>query len=186
VKLCFYLSVAFALSCQLSFADLVTQYRGYVASRGFSPDIVNTRGSPITVFRKPDGSLDFIRWSVRNANLEKPSSENLPTIEEAEAAIEAYYANKEAARQAAKPLEQRQYENQFFSLIEELYNVTGVTNEVTPKLGFPEIRELIDTVQASDPMAAVNYSLELLSIDAALKRYSVLWWDDAIQHDIVP
>jgi len=100
---------------------------------------------------------------------------------EAEAA---WRAAKAVEAQAAKPLERKVYENQFFGLIEELYNVTGVTNQVTPKLGFPEIQSLIETVQATDPMGAVNYSLKLLSIDAALKRYDTLWWDDAIEHTL--
>lgn len=93
-------------------------------------------------------------------------------------------AEKEAQRQASKPLGQRQYENQFFDLIEELHNATGVTNQVTPKLGFPEIQTLIETIQVTDPMGAVNYSLKLLTVDSALKRYDTLWWDDAVQHEI--
>jgi hypothetical protein len=166
----------------VSEADLVLRYKAYVAQRGFSPDIVNTRGSPITVFVNPDKSLDRISWNSWKAGLGEPLVTDIPDASTASNILTQYYANQEAERQATKPLEQRQYENQFFALTEQLFNLTGVTNDVTPKLGFPELQAKIEQVQATDPMLAVNLSLKLLSIDSALKRYDTLWWDDAIQH----
>lgn len=152
-------------------------------------------GMDLSAFKR----VDIAEW---NLEIPRPTPEQLEAVVDIDLvnrpASHAVYTNgiwvaipwetiraeEEAQRQAAKPLERKVYENQFFDLIEQLYNATGVTNEVTPKLGFPEIQSLIETVQATDPMAAVNYSLKLLSIDAALKRYDVLWWDDAIQHVI--
>ena len=53
------------------------------------------------------------------------------------------------------------------------------------KLGFGELQSLLDTMsQAGSEMfaASVSLSLKMLSIDAALKRYDMLWWDDAVYH----
>lgn len=171
------------LTCSAS-ASLVDRYKAYVIQSGQDPNLVNRRGSPITVFTKPDGSLDWLVWRDNVVGFLPPQEDQLPSVEQAAVVLENYAAQKESQRQASKPLEQRTYENQFYALTEQLFNLTGVTNEITPKLGFPELQAKIEQIQATDPMTAVNLSLKLLSIDAALKRYSVLWWDDAIQHDL--
>lgn len=133
------------------------------------------------IFADTKNGLVLIEWPF---SFPAPDDFTLPTPEQAEQILSDYASQKEAQRQSDKPLEQRQYENQFFSLTEELFNLTGVTNDVTPKLGFPELQAKIEQIQATDPMAAVNLSLKLLTIDAALKRYDALWWDDAIQHEL--
>ena len=83
-----------------------------------------------------------------------------------------------------KPQAQKQYENAFFDLIDELLVLVDDPQDPTPKLGFPELQALIAQVQSVDPMAAVNLSLNLLTIDAALKRYDTMWWDNAVRHEI--
>jgi hypothetical protein len=86
-----------------------------------------------------------------------------------------------------KSTEQKTYENGFFALTEELLTLTEderAGQEPPVKLGFPEIQTLIEAIQATDPMAAVNFSLKLLTIDAALKRYDTLWWDNAATHEL--
>ena len=92
----------------------------------------------------------------------------------------------EEVAQARKTPGQRVYENAFFDLIEELLIITDNVQDPVPKLGFPELQALIAQVQSVDPMAAVNLSLNLLTIDAALKRYNMLWWDNAVRHEITP
>ena len=87
-------------------------------------------------------------------------------------------------RQAMKPPMRKYYENMFFDLIDELLVLTNNPQEPTPKLGFPELQGLINQIQSTDPTAAVNLSLNLLTIDAALKRYDMMWWDNAIRHDL--
>jgi hypothetical protein len=173
----------FCCSSSLWAASVSDKVVAYLFSQNYlEADKVFSNRRVVLVDRQDGLGVVIGTWDVPNVS----PPDSLPSDEDTLVLLQEFEVAKEAARQAAKPAERKAYENQFFTLIEELYNATGVTNQVTPKLGFPEIRELIDTVQASDPMAAVNYSLELLSIDAALKRYSLLWWDDAIQHDIVP
>jgi len=160
----------------------VDSYAAYLIENGFSYDDANqiVNEDREVVLRLYGNDVSVRKWEV--PGVEKPVMEDLLTGSELTSFLAPFKIDKEQARQTAKPLEQKQYENKFFQLIEALYNETGVTNTVTPKIGFPEIEDLIETVQATDPMAAVNYSLKLLSIDAALKRYNTLWWDDAIQH----
>ncbi len=86
-----------------------------------------------------------------------------------------------------KPAEQQQYENEFFQLVQQLLVATGDPRkdlENTPKLGFPDLQVLIETVQSVDPMEAIMASLKLLTLDAALKRYDMMWWDNAMYHTI--
>lgn len=91
------------------------------------------------------------------------------------------------ARQDAKPLLRRTLENDFFSFIRLVLLTSGDPRkdlDPTPKLGFEELTPLIEEIQVSNPMAAVNLTLKGLSIDSALKRFSATWWDDAQEHTI--
>lgn len=100
---------------------------------------------------------------------------------------DAYLAQREAAveaqRQSEKPLERKQYENAFFSLIEQ---VLTLANEPVPtpipKLGFSELNAMIESLQVTHTQEAIFFALKLLSVDAALKRYDSLWWDDVYYH----
>lgn len=105
------------------------------------------------------------------------------TQEEKDAILEA----EVAARQDEKTLEQKTYENQFFTLTEQLLTVSsdpraGQTPPI--KLSFPEIDSLIEALFNTDANTATRISVKMLSIDSTLKRYNVLWWDEVIQHDI--
>ena len=86
-----------------------------------------------------------------------------------------------------KSMEQKLAENAFFTLTETiLATVEDERAGETPpvKLSFIEINALIKTIQGTDPMAAINFSLELLALDAELKRFDILWWDKAATHTI--
>ena len=124
---------------------------------------------------------EILRWDY---DLPFPTEEVLPTAEEAAVWKAERIESAEAARQAAKPPMRKYYENMFFDLIDELLVLTNNPQEPTPKLGFPELQGLINQIQSTDPTAAVNLSLNLLTIDAALKRYDMMWWDDAVRHDL--
>jgi hypothetical protein len=93
----------------------------------------------------------------------------------------------EAERQSQKPLEQRQYENAFFALTEQVLTLSSdprVGQTPPVKLGFDELNALLESLFDSDMATATKFSIKLLSIDSALKRYNTLWWDDAITHEI--
>ena len=123
-------------------------------------------------------------WAV--PGIPEPSEADLPSLEDAQQFLTEYDAALRLERQQAKPQAQKTYENAFFDLIDELLVLVDDPQDPTPKLGFPELQALIAQVQSVDPMAAVNLSLNLLTIDAALKRYDMLWWDNAVRHEITP
>lgn len=104
-----------------------------------------------------------------------------------DAAESAAQAQVEAQRQSDKPLEQRQYENAFFALTEQVLTLSSdprVGQTPPVKLGFDELNALLESLFDSDMATATKLSIKLLSIDSALKRYNTLWWDDAITHEI--
>lgn len=87
--------------------------------------------------------------------------------------------------QQSKSLEQKEYEDQFFLLTKEI--LTAVDDprkdEVpVPKLGMDELSTMLETLEATDFNTSIKYSLNLLKLDAALKRFNILWWDNAVFH----
>jgi hypothetical protein len=93
----------------------------------------------------------------------------------------------ERSKQETKPLEQRQYEKTFFELTEQLLTALDdprAGQEPPVKLSFPEIDAILEQLFEADLATATRASIKLLGIDAALKRYNTLWWDDAIQHEL--
>jgi hypothetical protein len=87
--------------------------------------------------------------------------------------------------QSAKSYPQMEYENAFFDLCKLILinaNDPRATEDPTPKLGFDEISTLIEAYETTDFNASVKLSLKLLSLDASLKRFDMLWWDNAISH----
>jgi hypothetical protein len=146
--------------------------------------------------------VDIIEW---NLDIPRPTQEDLDAVTGADLvsrpASHALYqdgiwvarpaeeiqAEAEAARQSAKPLEQRQYENTFFELTEQLLTALDdprAGQEPPVKLSFPEIDAILEQLFEADLATATRASIKLLGIDAALKRYNTLWWDDAIQHEL--
>lgn len=87
--------------------------------------------------------------------------------------------------QDSKSVDQKVYENKFFDLCKLILTTVGdsrATLEVTPKLGFDELSTLIEGFEDTDFNASVKFSLKLLSLDASLKRFDTLWWNNAIYH----
>ena len=117
--------------------------------------------------------------------------ENGKIVQMSETEIRELKEKERAARDALlnelKSVEQKTAENAFFTLTETILTaVEDPRAEQTPpvKLSFSEINALIKTIQATDPMAAINFSLELLAVDAELKRFDIRWWDKASTHVI--
>ena len=159
----------------------IDRVRAYLVQQGQDPFKEDA-----LVFRYDDES-GYSIWRFRFPGISKPEQQDLPSSEVAIQILADYEAVREIARQEAKPLEQKTAENAFFTLTETI--LTTVTDEragETPpiKLSFSEINGLIKTIQATDPMAAINFSLELLAVDAELKRFDILWWDKAATHTI--
>ena len=151
----------------------------YLYESGIDPSPLSSLTAP-SVFTRENGVVRVQYWPEDLLG-PQPTEAQLPSEEYAAAA---YAEIKSSAAQAAKPLAQKQYENSFFDLIDTLLTLTGDPQDPTPKLGFPELQGLINQIQSTDPTTAVNLSLNLLTIDAALKRYSTMWWDDAVRHDL--
>lgn len=182
-----YFATLVLLSCSAFGQDYSkTQLQAYLVTLGLSADLADGRAAPAQVITY--GSGPKIVWnSAQLKGLPAPVLGDLPALEEAEQILADFAVAQEAARQATKPLEQRLYENQFFALTEQL--LTGIADEragQTPpvKLSFPEIDAILEQLFVSDLATATRASIRLLGIDAALKRYNMLWWDDAQTHVI--
>lgn len=135
-----------------------------VSAKDYSPDPARNEYPADYVF--PDAPARY--WKVDGTNVTEMTD-----------------AEKYQVDHGHKTAEQKAYENAFYELTEQILTATsdpraGQTPAV--KLGFPEIQAMIEAIQVADPMAAVNLSLKLLTVDAALKRFSLLWWDNAVQH----
>lgn len=152
----------------------------------------------------PDGSFTLVTWRLP---VSPPTLEQLqPEAEDGVCLLPAKYrkigpegrwvektAEEKAAvdllehqaAQVAKPIGQRQGENNFFLLCKAILTAAAdprATNSVIPKLTIDELDPLLTTIKGSDFMAGAELSIKMLSVDAALKRYSATWWDDAEFH----
>jgi len=149
--------------------------------------IADNGGDHTTVFFGVDVTLtndksEFNLWNVDGVS--KPI--NVASLDSLEDATTWYNNLKEEELQNSKPTDQKTTENNFFTLTEQILTTAsdpraGQTPPV--KLTFTEINTVIKTIQAVDAMTAVNFSLELLAIDAELKRFNTLWWDTASTHE---
>ena len=163
-----------------------TQLLAYQYENGLDPE---QTGKAMSVYAgKDDAGYFLAHWGVDS--VEAPTEETLPTVEESQVIVreaqEAAATSAELARQASKPLLRKTLENDFFSFIRLVLATASDPRAAatpTPKLGFEELTPMIEAIQLSDPMAAVNLTLKGLSIDSALKRFSATWWDDAQEHE---
>lgn len=164
-----------------SFAQgLRSRVDAYLAQNGIDPDVARQKA---WVTYGTDAQIE----SWRAPGVPQPAEFDLPSDEDAPGILEAFAASAELARQAAKPAEQKAFENRYYDLVRQVLTVAGdprASEVPTPKLGFVLLGDLIRDHQAVDPMGAVSLTLELLTVDAALKRYSALWWDDAVEHEL--
>jgi hypothetical protein len=72
-------------------------------------------------------------------------------------------------------------QNQYMTLCGQL------TGQAPCKLGFAELQAIITAMQATDPATAMGLALQLLTLDAALKREGGLqWWDQCVWTEGLP
>jgi hypothetical protein len=183
-------SLVYFLSAMVCLAETTYRERvsAYLVENGQAGPAV-LAAVPRRIVLAWDGS-DFsgriLRWNV--PGVPEPTEETLPSTEAAEIILADYADAKETAAQAAKPLGRRVLENQFFELSETILTLmederAGQTPPI--KLGFEALGDLLDTMSQGEAFAtSVSLSLKLLSIDAALKRYEMRWWEDATYHDL--
>ena len=174
------LPIASAQALQLSDA----QFMAYAYSVGVDP----FDGSGKAALTPSGESYALYRWTYP---VPAPTEADLLPEAEAAAYVVAYRAaqalSAEAARQAAKPAARKAYENEFFAFVRLVLAAAGdprADDDPTPKLGFEELTPMIEGIQATDPMTAINLTLKGLSIDSALKRYDATWWDGAAEHGV--
>jgi hypothetical protein len=168
----------------LSGESLSDRVKAYLALNGVDPDLSYRVIITPNVFENPNFQV-LGPWVFKS--LSKPTEETLPSLEESPQILADYAVLKEAARQASKPDAQKQYENAFFELTEQVLTLSeddraGQTPPV--KLGFEELNTLLEALFDDNMAIATKLSIKLLSIDSALKRYNTLWWDDAITHEL--
>ena len=171
-----------AAMSQAALPHIPAQLAAYEVSYGLNPAEVAMSGQASGYVS--DGVAYLESWTV--PGIPAPTAETLPSVEEAEVILAADSAAKDAARQASKPDERKQYENRYFELSSTVLAAAGdprASETPAPKLGFMELSDLIRTIQATNAMGAVSLTLELLTVDAALKRFDQLWWDDVAVHE---
>lgn len=168
------------LAVSASAGDITpVRVQAYLCNNGVTEfDSLFNTGAVVVSVIKGVGSITH--WAV--PNVAKPTDADMPVAVDAAAIVE-------AARQAAKPLERKQTENQYFQLCTQVLALAGdprATNTVPPRLSFQELTAMLEIGQQTNPTAAVVLSVRLLSVNALLQRYSLLWWETAAWHpDIV-
>ena len=178
VVLSFYAAVAAASNADVE--EVKARFEAGLVQNNIPRGVALSRGAGV-VIRSQTGA-EIVGWAQLFPAGDAPV---IPSYEDALVILAQEAAEKAAKEQAAKPIEQQVAENAFFTLTETI--LAAVEDEragQTPpvKLSFSEINGLIKTIQGTDPMAAINFSLELLAVDAELKRFDVLWWDKAATH----
>ena len=92
-----------------------------------------------------------------------------------------------AVSQAVKTPERKSAEKKYYQLVKAvLTEANDPRKNITPipKLGIDELADMLDAMYATNTKdkVIVRLSLQLLSLDAYLKRYSPTWWDSVIDH----
>jgi len=90
--------------------------------------------------------------------------------------------------QDRKSDDQKAYENKFFLLCKDILTAVGdprASEVPIPKLGMDELATLIESCEAIDFNASIKFSIKLLSMDAALRRYNISWWDNAVAYSSI-
>ena len=168
-------------------ADALTLSENQFMAYAYSVGVDLFDGTGRAVLTPAGDSYSLYRWEH---SAPAPTEDTLPTVEESQVIVreaqEAAAISAELAHQAAKPAARKTSENDFFALIRLVLTAASdprASDVPTPKLGFEELTPMIEGIQATDPMTAINLTLKGLSIDSALKRYDVMWWDDAVEHE---
>ncbi|MFA6063944.1 MAG: hypothetical protein WC736_15255 [Gallionella sp.] len=166
---------AFLLFCgQLRAADYDKCIKYYVRNTCVSFEAVcssepDPQAQPWALMATDKG-IQFIKWDATILGTNQPS---IAVIESLDAAAKDWFIQR---KQAAKPAELKQCENNFLLLCEQL---TGKRD----KVGFDTLRTIIEAMLQTDPQTAMVLSLKLLSIDAEGKRFSATWWDSCAWHN---
>lgn len=92
--------------------------------------------------------------------------------------------------QLGKSVTRRKYENRYFKLVKSILQLANDPRKdqvPIPKLTFDELDAILDglyEVPASNKQAT-KLAMKRLSVDSALLRYDVMWYDTAVWHSEV-
>ena len=81
----------------------------------------------------------------------------------------------------------KRYENGYFLLVKSVLTLANDPRKDAvpiPKLSFDELDAILDTLYEtpSTEKKANKLALKLLSVNSALNRYDIKWWDGATFH----
>lgn len=190
-KIAIYLIIIFVLASPSFANEYSTRVRAYMVTNNIDLNVLKQKDPPISIIITIGKNGGSCYWNTNVLSVAKPTEGNMPDLATAQSILAAKAvadaAAAEAAIQAAKSNDQKEYENAFFTLVNQLLvaiNDPRKTENPAPKLGFDEIGTLIEVLETTDELGSIKISLKLLKIDAALKRYNPLWWDTAITHTI--
>ena len=117
------------------------------------------------------------------------TSTNRPTIQQL-VDQDVVIAAREAAEQAAKAAKlagRKQYENGYFTLVKSVLTLANdPRKDITPipKLSFDELDAILDVLYEDNNTnkKATKLAMKLLSVNSALIRYDIQWWEGASWH----
>ncbi len=184
----------FLVPVEYVFADgillLPGQLEAYLIENGIDPDDAGSRRMAYAVVGG-DGTMRLGPWAV--PGVDAPSEMDLMESSKAPDFVSNWKAARNSARAEAKEAEiqfskspeRKKLENDFFGFIQLVLLAADDPRKdqtPTPKLGFEELTPMIEGIKATDPMGAVMLTLKGFSVDSALKRYDVKWWDNVTEH----
>lgn len=195
---CFVLALALS-SAFVSGEDLALRVGGYLAAAGVDPGL-SSRG--VFYVRYPGGPLQLSGWDENLLGVPRPEESELPSLAEAESAIVVFKAAKAAAKeqaaQNAKSQDQKILENEYFALVEEIYDAAGEEApdlETAKNLGQARAKiakarqNKLGTGQggkktADDMLEFLDMQVRLQGLDLELRGYDPNWRGNAKKHEL--
>jgi len=171
--------------------------RAYLAQNGLDPAVFGQRGGPaqlLVVNGEPE--LRWLRHKLRN--VPAPSLDALPGPEEAQAILDAWEAGEDEKLQNAKSQDQKILENEYFALVEEIYDAA---DEEAPDLetakNLGQARAKIAKARQNksgtgpggeqtvdDVLEFLDMQMRLQGLDLELREYDLNWRGNAKKHEL--
>ena len=125
-------------------------------------------------------NVDWIQYDLARYD---SASDNPQTTNDLTGVVRQYVYESQTAKTNGK----KQYENGYFLLVKSVLTLANdPRKDVTPipKLSFDELDGILDVLYEtpSTEKKANKLALKLLSVNSALIRYDINWWDSATFH----
>lgn len=151
--------------------------QAYLIQNGETNTVINSR--KFTLIKQYDNPIYILDWEF---NIPKPTEAMLPSES---LATNIYLGQVQKNKQVPMKI----YENAFYVLSKSVLQLAGdprgdLPVAQIPKLSFDELNTILDALidTTGKEKQANKLSLKLLSVNSALQRYDIKWWDNAVYH----